>query len=80
MGNLRQKYTEEEWDKLVEKNPFDPSYKPESGYFDLPVNDSCLHPNHNPPNNLYIPQGKGYNHVCPLCRAIVKVIPQQISF
>ena len=38
-----------------------------SGFFDLPKQESCNHPEHNPPTHLHIPEGKGYRHVCPGC-------------
>jgi hypothetical protein len=38
-----------------------------SGFFDLAQQDICIDLNHNPPQHLYIPQGKGYKHVCPSC-------------
>lgn len=50
------------------------------GFFDLPKQKICKHPQHNPPQHLYIPQGKGYRHVCPACGATVDLIPPQISF
>lgn len=50
------------------------------GFFDLPKNNTCNDPGHNPPTHLHIPQGKGYRHVCPKCGATVDLIPPQISF
>jgi len=35
------------------------------GYF--ADNDTCRHPEHNPPNYLCVPEGYGYQHVCPRC-------------
>ncbi len=49
---------------------------PESGFFNLPQTQTCNHPEHNPPNYLYIPPGKGYRHVCPSCGKMVKIIPK----
>ena len=37
------------------------------GFFDLPKQEQCTSKEHNPPKNIYIPQGKGYRHVCPDC-------------
>jgi hypothetical protein len=37
------------------------------GFFDLPKTDVCRDPSHNPPSHLYVPPGKGYNHICPSC-------------
>lgn len=51
-----------------------------SGFFDLPKEKRCTHPEHNPPGHLYIPQGKGYRHVCPACGAEAVLIPPQIRF
>jgi hypothetical protein len=37
-------------------------------YFeDMPVQERCRHPEHEPPNMLVIPAGKRYRHVCPGC-------------
>jgi hypothetical protein len=27
----------------------------------------CVSPEHNPPTHLYVPAGKRYRHVCPVC-------------
>ena len=27
----------------------------------------CMHPAHNPPTHIYIPEGKRYRHICPAC-------------
>lgn len=50
------------------------------GFFDLPKVNTCKDHSHNPPSHIYIPQGKGYKHVCPSCGAESTIIPQQISF
>ncbi len=39
----------------------------EQGFFDLPKAAHCRRPDHNFPNMLYIPPGKGYRHICPGC-------------
>lgn len=41
--------------------------------------ERCLHPNHNPPSHLSIPQGKRYVHVCPKCKATC-VIENPITY
>ena len=38
-----------------------------SGFEDAPSSKRCRHPEHNPPNHLYIPPGKQYRHICPGC-------------
>lgn len=50
------------------------------GYFDLPKDETCKDPSHNPPTNIHIPQGKGYVHVCPSCGKRHVIIPPQVSF
>ena len=56
--------------------------KPEKqgGFFDLPKDTRCKDKSHNPPTHIYIPQGKGYRHVCPSCGKVTELIPPQISF
>ena len=44
-------------------------------FFDLPRDQSCIHPEHNPPSGLYIPPGKGYRHTCPGCGAKAVAMP-----
>lgn len=29
----------------------------------------CLHPDHNPPNNIVLPPGE-YEHICPACHKV----------
>lgn len=41
------------------------------GFFDLPPEDFCNHPEHDPPSHMVIPEGKGYRHVCPGCGRVV---------
>lgn len=50
------------------------------GFYDLPKTVTCTHPEHTPPTMLYIPQGKGYRHVCPSCGKVSNLVPPQISF
>lgn len=38
----------------------------------------CLHPEHNPPMHLYIPQGQRYRHICPACGNEVVIRPSLI--
>ena len=47
-------------DRLFGKNE-------QSGFFDLPLQETCNHPEHEFPKFLYIPFGKGYIHICPGC-------------
>lgn len=49
------------------------------GFFDLPTDNMCKDKEHNPPQYLHIPQGKGYRHVCPSCGKQQIVIPPQIT-
>lgn len=46
-----------------------------STFFDLPPDQTCIHPEHEPPSGLYIPPGKGYRHVCPGCKTVKDLIP-----
>lgn len=39
----------------------------------------CRHPEHSAPTGIYIPEGKGYRHVCPACGRTDIVIPDQPS-
>lgn len=55
-------------------------FESEKGFFDLPKQTECTHPEHKPPTHLHIPQGKGYTHVCPSCKKSTTIIPPQISF
>ena len=57
------------------------NYKREikSGFFDLPTFKKCEHPEHNTPTHIYIPQGKGYKHVCPNCGNVIIMTPSQTS-
>lgn len=50
-----------------------------SGFFDLPNQETCNDPEHEPPKHLFIPQGKGYRHVCPKCKKQAILIPPQIT-
>jgi len=61
MGNLRDKYTNEEWDNILAKS------KKRSEFFDIPQQIGCRDREHNPPTHLYVPPNKEYNHVCPSC-------------
>lgn len=50
------------------------------GFFDLTKDETCRHKSHNPPMFIYIPNGKGYKHICPSCGKITNLITPQISF
>lgn len=50
-----------------------------SGFFDLPKDQTCRHPQHEPPTGLYIPPGKGYRHICPGCGSARVVIPAEYT-
>jgi len=54
--------------------------KEESHFEDIDLPKRCLHPGHNPPSHLHIPQGKRYIHICPACRQRTVMQPLQISF
>ncbi|MFA5234766.1 MAG: hypothetical protein WC390_10235 [Sulfurimonas sp.] len=43
------------------------SKKNRGGFEDIPKVERCTHPQHNPPNMLWIPPGKQYRHICPGC-------------
>lgn len=49
------------------------------GFFPLPREYGCHHPEHQPPSHLYIPPGQGYRRVCPSCGAVFTIIPQQVT-
>ena len=51
----------------------------ESGFFPLDKKKVCNSREHNPPSHLHIPQGQGYQHVCPQCGKVTIIYPQQIS-
>lgn len=56
-------------------------FEGQSGFFDLTDNQSdCNSSDHNPPTHLFIPEGKGYKHVCPTCGKTTIIKPQQIKF
>lgn len=54
---------------LIEALDNKPPAKEKGGFFDLPKQEFCTHPDHTFPTHLYIPPGKGYTHVCPNCGA-----------
>jgi hypothetical protein len=49
------------------------------GFFTLPKEKVCHHPEHDPPMHLVIPQGKGYRHICPGCGFTQDIIPPQTT-
>ena len=81
MENLRQKYTDEEWDiRPSELAKHLNKLEKQGGFFDLPQDTRCKDKSHEPPTHIHIPQGKGYRHVCPSCGKVTDLIPPQISF
>jgi hypothetical protein len=50
------------------------------GFFPLPQDKTCKHPEHKPPMHICIPQEQGYRHVCPGCGKVTDLIPPQITF
>ena len=51
-----------------------------SGFEDIPVQERCMHPQHDPPMHMVIPQGKRYRHICPGCGRELLIQPPQIRF
>lgn len=47
---------------------------------DLPREENCRHPEHEPSNMIVIPPGKKMVHVCPACGKRTEVIPNQVRF
>lgn len=47
---------------------------------DIGYEFECTHPSHNPPNHIYIPQDKEYEHTCPACKEKTTLTPPQIRF
>lgn len=47
---------------------------------DIPVQERCSHPEHNPPMHIVIPPGKRMRHVCPACGKETVVEPLQITW
>ena len=47
-------------------------------FFDMPET-KCLSTSHFPPNNLYIPNGKQYRHVCPQCGNVTIILAPNIT-
>lgn len=48
-----------EWEKELPKNT--------NPIPDIPTQGPCTSPYHRPPMHLWIPPGKTYEHVCPVC-------------
>jgi len=63
MNNLTEKYTDKE----------------RGGMFDLPKENVCRDPEHEPPTHISIPHGKGYRHICPSCGKKTVLIPTQFT-
>ncbi len=67
--------------KSIKKKLKNGDQKPESRFEDIPESiKECLHPDHEPPKYIYIPQGKMYIHVCPGCHKEVRIKSQSYSF
>jgi len=49
-----------------------------SGFEDIPIQERCLNPRHQPPSHMVIPAGKQYRHVCPGCGFQVVLRPPTI--
>lgn len=64
----------------VLKSKDKPTSEKQGGFFELPQDTRCKDKSHEPPTHIYIPQGKGYRHVCPSCGKVTELIPPQISF
>ncbi len=47
---------------------------------DYNTDKTCIHPEHNPPKHIHIPQGKQLRHVCPACGHEVIVKPPYVTF
>ncbi len=47
--------------------------KEECGFENIPVEEICHHPSHNPPMHLCIPTDQVYRHICPSCGYTVKI-------
>lgn len=56
-------------------------YEEPDGFFDLspPMPEVCRNPEHNPPEHLYIPPGKGYRHRCPGCGSVSTIVLPQVT-
>jgi len=46
---------------------------------DIPKPDMCMHPEHNPPQHIVIPQGKKMVHVCPACSKRQEIMPMHVT-
>ena len=51
-----------------------------SGFVDIEQNDNCFNSEHSPPTHLYIPYGKKYIHVCPICGNRIELHSSQVMF
>lgn len=77
MSNLKGSFTDEDWNNLL--NEIKADQEKQSGFFDLDKNTICTNQQHDPPNHLLVPAGKGYKHICPGCGDI-KIIKNEISY
>lgn len=57
----------------------EPREPKKGGFEDIPIQERCLNPQHNPPSHLCIPAGKQYRHVCPGCDVEVVMRSPMIS-
>lgn len=46
----------------------------------LPVQETCNHPEHDPPQHVVIPQGHRMVHTCPGCGHVTAVTPLQFRW
>lgn len=51
----------------------------EGGFFDLDPMEICNHINHLPPMYLWIPEVKGYRHICPKCGKVTVLTNPKIT-
>lgn len=49
------------------------------GFEDIPVQERCLNPSHQPPSHMVIPAGKQYRHICPGCGFEIVMRPPMIT-
>lgn len=47
---------------------------------DLPKDQTCNSPEHDPPSMIVIPPGKKMVHTCPSCGKVTEVIPAQVRW
>ena len=47
---------------------------------DHPMGNTCIHPQHNPPNHIFIPSGHKMVHICPNCGNRVEIFSSEPRF